>query len=149
MEEANDFLITYKNKLEKVLNSLEGKYHSLIRGIHWALSTLVNHKVSLFNKDYTLYKSYIDNNLNYINDENEVNEFIIKNATKEFPANKFEFIPYKLENKSILYQKINQFLKEKLEIVESKEINKSKSRKKTDEDINYGRRVFKKKKSTD
>ena len=149
LEEANDFLITYKNKLEKVLNSLEGKYHSLIRGMHWALSTLVNHKVSLFNKDYTLYKSYIDNNLNYINDENEVNEFIIKNATKEFPVNKFEFIPYKLENKSILYQKINQFLKERLEIVDSKEISRSKSRKKTDDNYNFGRRVFKKKNTND
>ena len=149
LEEANDFLITYKNKLEKVLNSLEGKYHSLIRGIHWALSTLVNHKVSLFNKDYTLYKSYIDNNLNYINDENEVNEFIIKNATKEFPVNKFEFIPYKLENKSILYQKINQFLKERLENVDSKEISRSKSRKKTDDYNNLGRRVFKKKNTND
>ena len=31
LDEANDFLITYKNKLEKVLNSLEGKYSSLIR----------------------------------------------------------------------------------------------------------------------
>ena len=148
LEEANDFLITYKNKLEKILNSLEGKYCSLIRGIHWALSTLVNHKVGLLNKDYTLYKSYIDNNLNYINDENEVNEFIVKNATKEFPMNKFEFIPYKLESKNNIYQKINQFLKDRLEIVASNEISRSKSRKKTDAN-NYKRRVFKKKNTSD
>ena len=132
LEEANDFLITYKNKLEKVLNSLEGKYSLLIRGMHCALSSLLNQKVALLNKDYALYKSYIDNNLNYINDGNEVNEFIIKNATKEFPVIKFEFIPYKLESKNIIYQRINQFLKERLEIVASNEISRSKSRKKTD-----------------
>ena len=67
LDEANDFLITYKNKLEKVLNSLEGKYSSLIRGIHCALSTLLNQKVALLNKDYALYKTYINNNFNYIN----------------------------------------------------------------------------------
>ena len=77
------------------------------------------------------------------------NEFIIKSATKEFPANKFEFISYKLENKSILYQKINQFLKEKLEIVESKEISRSKSRKKTNINNNYRMKVFKKKNTND
>ena len=149
LEEANDFLITYKNKLEKILNSLEGKYCSLIRGMHLALSTLVNHKIGLYNKDYTLYQSYIDNNLNYINDETEVNEFIIKNATKEFPMIKFEFIPYKLESKNNIYQKINQFLKEKFEFVESNEISRSKSRKKTDDYNNLGRRVFKKKNTND
>lgn len=148
LDEANDFLITYRNKLEKVLSSLEGKYYSLIRGMHWSLSTLINHKIALVNKDYSLYKSFIDNNLNYINDENEVNEFIIKNATKEFPMIKFEFIPYKLENKSVLNQKINQFLKEKLEIVESKEISRSKSRKKTDVN-NIRRRAIKKKNTSD
>ena len=126
---------------------LEGKYHSLIRGMHWSLSTLVNHKVSFFNEDYTLYMSYIDNNLNYINDENEVNKFIIKNATKEFPVNKF--IPYKFENKTILHQRINLILKEKLEIVESKEISRSKSRKKTNINNNYRMKVFKKKNTND
>jgi hypothetical protein len=148
LDEANDFLNIHKDKLEKVLNSLEGKYYSLIRGMHCALSTLVNHKISLLNKDYTLYKPYIDNNLNYINDENEVNEFIIKNATKEFPVSKFEFIPYKLESKNITNQKIFQFLKEKLEIEESHEIGRTKSRKKTD--INdFQKKVFKKKNTDD
>ena len=145
LDEANEFLITHKNKLEKILNSLEGKYYSLIRGIHWALSTLVNHKIALFNKDYSLYKAFIDNNLNYINDEYEVSEFIIKNATKEFPMDKFEFIPYKPENKNALHQKIYQYLKKQLEIVESNEIRRCKSRKKTDVNIN---RVFKKKNTT-
>ena len=116
--------------------------------MHFALSTLLNQKVALLNKDYALYKSYIDNNFNYINDENEVNEFIIKNATKEFPIIKFEFIPYKLESKNIIYQRINQILKEKLEIVTSNEINRSKSRKKTDVN-NYRRRGFKKKNTSD
>ena len=92
-----------------------------------------------------MYKSYIDNNLNYINDETEVNEFIIKNATKEFPMIKFELFPYKLESKNNIYQKINQFLKEKFEFVESNEISRSKSRKKSDAN-NFKRRVFKKKK---
>ena len=95
-----------------------------------------------------MYKSYIDNNLNYINDETEVNEFIIKNATKEFPMIKFELFPYKLESKNNIYQKINQFLKEKFEFVESNEISRSKSRKKSDAN-NFKRRVFKKKKIND
>ena len=116
--------------------------------MHCALSTLLNQKVALFNKDYALYKTYIDNNFIYINDENEVNEFIIKNATKEFPVIKFEFIPYKLESKNIIYQRINQFLKERLEIVASNEISRSKSRKKTDVN-NYKRRAFKKKNTSD
>ena len=97
---------------------------------------------------FTLYKSYIDNNLNYINDETEVNEFIIKNATKEFPMIKFELFPYKLESKNITNQKIFQFLKEKLEIEESHEIGRTKSRKKTD--INdFQKKVFKKKNTDD
>ena len=122
---------------------LEGKYSPLIRGMHCALSTLLNQKIALLNKDYALYKTYIDNNFNYINDENEVNEFIIKNATKEFPIIKFE-----LESKNIIYQRINQFLKEKLEIVSSNDISRRKSRKKTDIN-NYRRRIFKKKNISD
>ena len=148
LDEANDFLNVHKIKLEKVLNSLETKYYSLIRGMHWDLSTLLSHKVVLVNKDYSLYKSYIDNNLNNINDENEVNEFIIKNATKEFPTIKFDFNPYKLENKSAINQRIYQFIKDKLEILTSNDAGRSKSRKKNE--INdFKRRVFKKKNTTE
>ena len=60
-----------------------------------------------------------------------------------------KFIPYKFENKTILHQRINLILKEKLEIVESKEISRSKSRKKTNINNNYRMKVFKKKNTND
>ena len=41
--------------------------------MHCALSTLLNKKVALLNKDYASY-----------NDENEMNEFIIKMQQKNF-----------------------------------------------------------------
>ena len=34
LDKANEFLITYKNKLEKILNSLEVKYYSLINTLY-------------------------------------------------------------------------------------------------------------------
>ncbi len=58
---------------------------------------------------------------------------------------KFELFPYKLENKNALLQKIYQFSKKQLEITESNEIRRCKSRKKTDVNIN---RAFKKKNTT-
>ena len=144
IEEANNFLNIYKTKAEKVFNLLETNYISIIRGIHWTLSTFVNHKLILYDKLNSLYKNYSDNSISKVNDENEVYEFIIRNATKEFPINKIEFVPYKLENKSPLFLKINQFLNKRLELEKAKDSTRNKSRKKT-EIYKHRRRAVKKK----
>ena len=144
IEEANNFLNIYKTKAEKIFNLLETNYISIIRGIHWTLSTFVNHKLILYDKLNSLYKNYSDNSISKVNDENEVYEFIIRNATKEFPINKIEFVPYKLENKSPLFLKINQFLNKRLELEKAKDSTRNKSRKKT-EIYKHRRRAVKKK----
>ncbi len=147
LNESNEFLESYKNKNENILQTLEGKYQSLISNIYSTLITTVDNRIDLINKINLLYSSYLEKNLKNITVKKEIMEFIIKNATKDFPLNKFEFISNKFENNNKLSSiHINNYLKEKLENEENfnRDSKRPKSQKKT-EAKNFNGRPTKKK----
>jgi len=146
INESNEYLESYKNKNENILQTLEEKYQSLISNIYSTLITTVDNRIDLINKINLLYNSYLEKNLKNITVKNETMEFIIKNATKDFPLNKFEFISNKFENNKLSSIDINSYLKEKFENEESinRDAKRSRSRKNT-EVKNFNRRPVKKK----
>jgi len=147
LNESNEFLESYKNKNENILQTLEGKYQSLISNIYSTLITTVDNRIDLINKINLLYSSYLEKNLKNITVKKEIMEFIIKNATKDFPLNKFEFISNNFENNNKLSSiHINSYLKEKLENEENfnRDSKRPKSQKKT-EAKNFNGRPTKKK----
>jgi len=147
LNESNEFLESYKNKNENILQTLEGKYQSLISNIYSTLITTVDNRIDLINKINLLYSSYLEKNLKNITVKKEIMEFIIKNATKDFPLNKFEFISNNFENNNKLSSiHINSYLKEKLENEANfnRDSKRPKSQKKT-EAKNFNGRPTKKK----
>jgi hypothetical protein len=141
LKESNEFLYIYRDKYENILQSLEDKYKLLLNNIHLTLTTTIGHKINLNNEINIIYNSYMENNLNNINIDEEIMEFIIKNATKEFPRNKFEFIPFKTDNKKL---DINKYLNDLSN--PQKEMRRGKSHK-NEEQRAYNERAIKKKKT--
>ena len=141
LKESNEFLYIYRDKYENILQSLEDKYKLLLNNIHLTLTTTIGHKINLNNEINIIYNSYMENNLNNINIDEEIMEFIIKNATKEFPRNKFEFIPVKIDNKKL---DINKYLNDLSN--PQKEMRRGKSHK-NEEQRAYNERAIKKKKT--
>lgn len=147
LNESNEFLESYRNKNENILQTLEGEYQSLISNIYSTLITTVDNRIDLINKINLLYSSYLEKNLKNITVKKEIMEFIIKNATKDFPLSKFEFISNNFENNNKLSSiHINSYLKEKLENEENfnRDSKRPKSQKKT-EAKNFNGRPTKKK----
>lgn len=134
LNEANNSINSYKTMLENVLQSLEEKYQFLLSNIRSTLTTTVDHKINLLNKVSLLNNTYLEENLKNINVKNEILDFIQKNATKEFPIYKYEFISNKLDNKNPNIDIINKYLNENLEAEVSLEqgLHRGRSRKKTD-----------------
>jgi hypothetical protein len=134
LNEANSSTNLYKTRLENVLQSLEEKYQFLLSNIRSSLTTTVDNRLSLLNKVSLLNNSYLEENLKNINVKNEILEYIEKNATKEFPIYKFEFITNKFDNKNLNMELINKYLNENLEVEMNLEIGlkRGRSRKKTD-----------------
>ena len=146
INESNEYLESYKNKNENILQTLEEKYQSLISNIYSTLITTVDNRIDLINKINLLYNSYLEKNLKNITVKNETMEFIIKNATKDFPLNKFEFISNKFENNKLSSIDINSYLKEKFENEETINRDSKRSRSRKNSEIkNFNRRQVKKK----
>ena len=140
LKETNEVLSLYNDKYENVLQQLEEKYKILLNNIHLILTTIVGHKINYNNEINIIYNSYMENNLNTINVDNELMEFIIRNATKEFPSYKYEFIPIKFDNKKL---DINKYLNE-LNLYSDKEVVRGKSHK-NEETRGLAKRSYKKK----
>ena len=106
--EANVDLDQYNFKSNKILNELENKYESILDVLKWSLINYANNKIALYDKINNLYKTVLNQYFSNIDCNEEIKNFIIKNATKEFPIYKFEFIPYKLNNININLFKENE-----------------------------------------
>ena len=134
LNEVNSSNNMYKTRLENVLQSLEEKYQFLLSNIRSTLTTTVDNRLNLLNKVSLLNNTYLEENLKNIDIKNEILEFIQKNATKEFPIYKFEFITNKFDNKNPNIDIINKYLNENLEAEMNIEIGlkRDRSRKKTD-----------------
>ncbi len=148
LNEANQYLRIYRNKSENILQSLEDKNKSLLKIIYSTLFSMVDDKRKLLDKLKLLFDNILDDGLN-IDIENEIIEFISRNATKEFPINKFEFISNKFDNIKNYFD-INKYLEENLgnEEKTNNDQKRGKSRKKTEIRI-FRKRDMKKKNTGD
>ena len=104
------------------------------------LTSSIGHKINLNNELNLLYNSFMENNLSNINIEHEIMEFIVRNATKEFPLNKFEMFINKFENKKF---DIIKYLNEKDKNL-GQDIRRGKSLKKNEMKIFMRRSCLKK-----
>ena len=106
--ESNVDLDQYNIKATEIMNELENRYDTIIDLLKWSLINYANNKISICNKINNLYKTILQEYFTNIDVNEEIMNFIIKNATKEFPSYKFEFIPYKLNTININLFKENE-----------------------------------------
>lgn len=98
---SNIDLEQYNLRSNQMLNDLENKYESTLDLLKWSLINYANNKIVLYDKVNNLYKAVLKNYFTNIDDKQELQNFIRKYVTKEFPVSKFEFIPYKLNTINI------------------------------------------------
>ena len=110
ISDANEDIENYNTKSEKILTELESKYMKLINSLQNTLFNVTNNKLLLLQNIIKLNDVLIETKLNKIKLKNELMNFIMKNATKEFPIFKFEFICYKLDRTNANFEIINKFL---------------------------------------
>ena len=99
-------------KCEDVLNDLEKIYREYIGRFKQYLFDFAQKKYSLTEKLYNEEKNHFENSHSKIDIDKEVINFIIQNATKEFPMVKIEFCPLRTNAigkfiKSKYHNKIN------------------------------------------
>ena len=125
VEDSNVILKDYNIKTENILNDLQEQF------------ALINNRTKEFFIDYSknkirLHKDILEVNNNYlvnfyekINIDNEIQNYIKNNTTKEFRFNKFEFIPFKLNNitKNLFSVGENNEKKEKEPVLNLSNIN--------------------------
>ena len=98
---SNVDLDQYNLKTNKILDELENKFESILDLLKWSLINYANNKIVLDEKISNSYKNILQTYFSNIDDKQEIQNFIKKYVTKEFPLLKFEFIPYKLNNINI------------------------------------------------
>ena len=98
---SNIDLEQYNLRSNQILNDLENKYETALDLLKWSLINYANNKIVLYDKVNNIYKTILKNYFTNIDDKQELQNFIRKYVTKEFPVSKFEFIPYKLNTINI------------------------------------------------
>ena len=108
--EANIILKDYNFKTENLLNDLEKEFTKISASIKDWLIKYSKNKAQL-NKDILELTNHgLNNCYEKIDVENDIKNFVIKNATKEFKYHKFEYNPFKLNNinKNLLFNDIKE-----------------------------------------
>ena len=108
--EANIILKDYNFKTENLLNDLEKEFTKISASIKDWLIKYSKNKAQL-NKDILELTNHgLNNCYEKIDIENDIKNFVMKNATKEFKYHKFEYNPFKLNNinKNLLFNDIKE-----------------------------------------
>ena len=108
ISEAENERKKYNKKAEDALNNLQKLYKSLIFLIQTMLNNYIKDKIKTYNDIIEINEASDKNKYSKINYKQITYDFIINNATKEFPMNNIEFIPYKM-NKNQIIQKISKY----------------------------------------
>ncbi len=106
--ESDKYREIYNKETEELLVHLQKQFKLLIFLIQTIIQNYVKDKIECHNEILEINKNNDKINYSTINYKKETTDFIIKNATKEFPMNKLEFIPYKL-NQNIISQKLSKY----------------------------------------
>ena len=104
----------YNNKVEEVMDRFQNEYKELLKNfIDYIIEFNKKKKEmieELCNKENSFYSEYFNN----LNTNDEIYNFIVNNATKEFPMIQIEFIPFKKkEFEAFLNSKYHNKLKQK------------------------------------
>ena len=104
----------YNNKVEEVMDRFQNEYKELLKNfIDYIIEFNKKKKEmieELCNKENSFYSEYFNN----LNTNDEIYNFIVHNATKEFPMIQIEFIPLKKkEFEAFLNSKYHNKLKQK------------------------------------
>ena len=104
----------YNRLTEDLLNNLQINFKKLIYLFQSTIHNYVKDKNSSLNDIIEINISNDNKIYSKIQYKKETLKFITKNATKEFPMNKLDFIPYKI-NKNKINQKLSKFIELKIE----------------------------------
>ena len=117
LKETNGKREIYNLKTEEILNGLEEMYTTLVEKLQQSLFNFSKKRVIFLKKLYEKEQKEHDEIHSKIVPKNEILDFIIKNATKEFPFVKFEFCPIK-------YSSLNKYIKDKYSKIPKEELPK-------------------------
>ena len=92
----NNVIDNFNVKTENILNSLEKFFKSNACLFQNVVTNFISNKITTLNDILTINKENLEKTFSKLNFNNETYEFIVKNATKEFPMCRLEYIPYKL-----------------------------------------------------
>ena len=107
ISEAENERKKYNQTTEGILNNLQKLYKSLIFLIQTILNNYNKDKIKTYNDIIQINEASDKDKYSKINYKQITSDFIINNATKEFPMNNIEFIPYKMDKNKII-QKISK-----------------------------------------
>ena len=108
ISEAENERKKYNKTTEDILNNLQKLYKSLLFLIQTILNNYIKDKIKAYNDIIEINERSDKDKYSKINYKQITSDFIINNATKEFPMNNIEFIPYKM-NKNKIIQKISKY----------------------------------------
>ena len=95
INETNIKRNTYNKKVEELLDKYELEHRNLLKCCFECLNEFKTKKYELANDINKKERSDFLNIFNKLKEDEEVTEFIINNATKEFPMVQIEFCPFK------------------------------------------------------
>ena len=112
LTESNVILKDYNTKTENILNNLENGFIELGNCIK---NCLINHstkKIQLFGDILEILNQSKNSYIDKMDIKDEIQNILMKNASKEFKFEKFEYIPFNINNinKALLFSdiKVNQ-----------------------------------------
>ena len=108
IDETDKERIRFNQKTEEILYNLQKNYKTSIFLFHVSLKNFIKDKIKVTAEISEMNKENENNKYSKIVYEEITNDFILKNATKIFPMNHLEFIPYK-PNKTIINPKLSKF----------------------------------------
>ena len=106
--ESNIILKDYNLKTENILNDLENEFKQLNTCIKDCLINYSKNKSQLYKDILEVTNHGLNTCYEKIDIDNDIKNFVMKNATKEFKYHKFEYNPFKLNNinKNLLFNDI-------------------------------------------
>ena len=123
----------YNKKTEELLTHLNKQYKALIFLFQTLVHNYIKDKMNVYKEIMQINKANDIDKYSKINYKSITLDFITKNATKEFPMDKIEFIPYKINenkiNQKLIKLKYNNFSPEQMDKIINqvkKNINSSK-----------------------
>ena len=110
LTESNVILKDYNTKTENILNNLEKEFTDIGECIKNCLLNFSNNKIQLFHDVLEILNQSKNSCYEKINVKNNIKDFVMKNATKQFKFQEFEYIPFHISqiNKVLLFSEIKE-----------------------------------------